>query len=144
MSEQTVLAEFVPGLGPVKRPERLKRPTEREPFDPRKIELRFRMAIRRDAYESKIPVLELESYEQPSIYGPLMITLDLLDPEDRKKSIKKSTLHLTHDQAITLAAALIAMCARTSGRSIFAIKDEVLRRTNLVIIEDVRKKRGRE
>ena len=78
-----------------------------------------RIATKRGRFREFQPTLEVEAYGEPgSEDAEIILTVDLLHLEDRKKSRPLCFSHLTPGQAIRLIAQLAIATAKTMGKTV--------------------------
>ncbi|MFQ6076934.1 MAG: hypothetical protein ACE5Z5_12540 [Candidatus Bathyarchaeia archaeon] len=89
---------------------------EKEVFERGHVSFRERIQTRRGKLRTFMPQAVIEVYDlQTSIYGPIMLTIDLYHPEQPKQSKQPGRLHLTPAQTLQLIASLIRAYREATG-----------------------------
>ena len=102
-----------------------------ERFDKNYVETIDWVDLPRGGFREVIPRLRVELYKLPSkVYGPIMLSFNVIRPENMKASKTLAQAHLTEIEAIKLCAVLVK-----------AIK---VFRGNIVTINDILRQIGRE
>ena len=102
-----------------------------ERFDKNSVETVGWLDLPPGGFREVIPRLRVELYKLPSkVYGPIMLSFNVIRPENMKASKTLAQAHLTEIEAIKLCAVLVK-----------AIK---VFRGNIVTINDILRQIGRE